>query len=108
MQQRSFIFVAALRGGPDLAGAVAVYAYDSSNEDQIADGVTVAGVDVGGLTPTRPAQMVSARAGRAARAAGGGLRHGAKRFTLSAEDAELKADVGGMVDAASSQSRDGN
>src|SRR6478609_9709874 len=31
-------------------GAVAAYAYDSSHKDKIADGVTVGGVDVGGMT----------------------------------------------------------
>ena len=32
-----------------IAGAAGVYAYDSAHKDQIADGVKVGGVDVGGL-----------------------------------------------------------
>ncbi len=32
-----------------IVGAVGAYAYDSSRKDKIADGVTIAGVDVGGL-----------------------------------------------------------
>ena len=48
MQQRSFILVAATIAA-FIVGAVAAYAYDSSRSDLIAKGVTVAGVDVGGL-----------------------------------------------------------
>ncbi len=33
-----------------LAGAVAVYAYDSSREDRIAEGVRAAGVDLDAIT----------------------------------------------------------
>ena len=33
-------------------GAVGAYAYDSSQKDKIADGVTIGGVDVGGMTAT--------------------------------------------------------
>ena len=49
MRQKSFILVAVLL--LVLAGgAVAAYAYDSSREDLIAEGVTVAGIDVGGMS----------------------------------------------------------
>jgi lipoprotein-anchoring transpeptidase ErfK/SrfK len=36
------------------------------------------------------------------------VRHGKRRFTLSAEDAEVRADVGGMVEEALRESREGN
>jgi lipoprotein-anchoring transpeptidase ErfK/SrfK len=88
-------------------GAVAAYAYDSSREDVIAEGVVVAGVDVGGMKVDEARRAVArsldeplgepisiARAGR--------------RFNMSAEDAGVHADVGGMVDEALEQSRDGN
>ena len=52
-EHRSFIVVAAFVAVL-IVGAVAAYAYDSSNEDKIANGVTVAGVDVGGLSAARP------------------------------------------------------
>jgi lipoprotein-anchoring transpeptidase ErfK/SrfK len=90
-----------------VGGAVAAYAYDSSREDVIAEGVTVAGVDVGGMKVDEARQAVArsleqplgepisvARAGR--------------RFNLSAEDAGVHADIGGMVDEALDASRDGN
>src|SRR5207244_8540707 len=48
MRQRSFaILVAAVAFL--LAGSVGVYAYDSSHENQIADGVKAGGVDMGGI-----------------------------------------------------------
>lgn len=48
MGQRSFILVAVLLLVM-VGGAMGVYAYDSSNDGQIAEGVTIAGVNVGGL-----------------------------------------------------------
>jgi lipoprotein-anchoring transpeptidase ErfK/SrfK len=90
-----------------VSGAVAAYAYDSSRDDLIAEGVVVAGVDVGGMRVDEARRAVArsleeplgqpisvARAGR--------------RFNLSAQDAGVRADVGGMVDEAHEQSRDGN
>ena len=47
MRHKSFILVAVLLLVL-VGGAVAAYAYDSSRDDVIAEGVTVAGVDVGG------------------------------------------------------------
>jgi lipoprotein-anchoring transpeptidase ErfK/SrfK len=89
------------------AGAVAAYAYDSSREDLIAEGVTVAGVDVGGMRVDEARRAVArsleeplSQPIRVARAG--------QRFRLSAEDAEVRADVAGMVDDALEESRDGN
>src|ERR671923_50613 len=48
MTQKSFILVAAAVAAMIL-GAVAAYAYDSSRDDLIADGITIAGTDVGGM-----------------------------------------------------------
>ena len=71
-----------------VGGAVAVYAYDSSNDDRIAKGVTVAGVDVGGLTPAEARAEVCARAQPRRSRSRSWSSHGGQRFTLSAEDAE--------------------
>jgi lipoprotein-anchoring transpeptidase ErfK/SrfK len=88
-------------------GAVAAYAYDSSREDLIAEGVTVAGVDVGGMrvdearrTVARSLEEPLSQPIRVARAG--------QRFRLSAEDAGMRAHVAGMVDDALEESRDGN
>jgi lipoprotein-anchoring transpeptidase ErfK/SrfK len=106
MQQRSFIFVAAFVAVL-IAGAVAVYAYDASNEDQIANGLTVAGVDVGGLSSAEARDVVSRELEddleRPVKVSGRG-----KSFTLTARQAKLRADVGGMVAQALARSRDGN
>jgi len=106
MGKKSFIFVAALLLVL-IAGAVSVYAYDSSNERRIAEGITVAGVPVGGL------ELDAARA-RVDREVAAPLErpvvvsHGQKRFTLLPQDAEIRTDVGGMVNEALEASRDGN
>jgi lipoprotein-anchoring transpeptidase ErfK/SrfK len=90
-----------------LLGAVAAYAYDSSNEDRIANGVTVAGLDVGGLSAgqaqIRVRRQVADRLEQPIT-----VTHGTKRFSLSAQDAGLRTDVGGMVNEALEASRKGN
>jgi lipoprotein-anchoring transpeptidase ErfK/SrfK len=106
MRQKSFILVAVLLLVL-VGGAVAAYAYDSSRDDVIAQGVTVAGVDVGGMG-----------VGEARRLIGRELReplerpiavvHAGKHFRLSAHDAGVQADVTGMVDEALAKSREGN
>ncbi len=90
-----------------LLGAVAAYAYDSSNEDRIANGVKVAGVDVGGLSPDE-AQMTVKRQVADRLEQPIIVTHGSQRFALSAKDAGLRTDVGGMVDEALEASRQGN
>jgi lipoprotein-anchoring transpeptidase ErfK/SrfK len=106
MRQKSFILVAVLLLVL-VGGAVAAYAYDSSRDDVIADGVTVAGVDVGGMQ-VGEARHVIARELREPLERPISVVHSGRRFSLSAEDAGVRADVTGMVDEALSQSRDGN
>ena len=89
-----------------LIGAVAAYAYDSSNDDRIAKGVRVAGVDVGGLDTAEARARVKRRVADPLMDPIA-VTHGDKRFTLSAADAGVRADVGGMVDEALEVSRDG-
>jgi len=106
MGRKSFIALAAIVVAL-VIGAVGAYAYDSSNDDRIANGVTVAGVDVGGLSSAEARARVKRRvADRLEQPVT--VTHGAKRFTLSAKDAGLHTDVGGMVDEALAKSRQGN
>jgi lipoprotein-anchoring transpeptidase ErfK/SrfK len=90
-----------------VGGAVGAYAYDSSREDRIAEGVTVAGVDVGGMQVDQARRAVARRLEEPLREPISVARAG-RRFNLSAEDAGVKADVAGMVDDALEESRDGN
>ena len=90
-----------------LVGAVAAVAYDSSNDDQIAKGVTIAGVDVGGLKAGEARVRIQRRVADPLKEPIT-VTHGSRRFSLASEDAGLHADVGGMVDEALKVSRDGD
>jgi lipoprotein-anchoring transpeptidase ErfK/SrfK len=106
MRHRWFILVAVLLLVL-IGGAVAAFAYDSSRDDLIAKGVTIAGVDVGGMN-TAEARRAVERQLKEPLEQPIRVRRGQTRFTLSAEDAGVKADVGGMVDEALEASRDGS
>jgi lipoprotein-anchoring transpeptidase ErfK/SrfK len=106
MRQKTFILVAVFLVLL-LAGAVAAYAYDTSRDDKIAKGVSIAGVDVGGMT-VADARRVIARELRAPLEKPISVVRAGQRFTLSAQDAGVHADVTGMVDEALDASRDGN
>jgi lipoprotein-anchoring transpeptidase ErfK/SrfK len=90
-----------------LAGAAAVYAYDDSHKRQIAEGVRVNGVDVGGMS-----------AGEARSALRAALlepldrpvvaRYEGRRFTLTPEQASIGVDIDGSVSRALIRSRQGN
>ncbi|MGH2979716.1 MAG: L,D-transpeptidase family protein [Solirubrobacterales bacterium] len=86
--------------------AVAAYGYDTSRDDLIAEGVHVAGVDVGGMRADPAAARLRALLGpaleRPVRVAVAG-----NRFKLTAKRSHLAADIDGMVDAALETSRDG-
>jgi lipoprotein-anchoring transpeptidase ErfK/SrfK len=106
MRQKSFILVAVLLLAL-VGGAVAAYAYDSSRDDVIAKGVTVAGVDVGGMQVAE-ARRTIARELRAPLERPIAVVHAGRHFSLSARDAGVRADVAGMVDEALTTSREGN
>jgi lipoprotein-anchoring transpeptidase ErfK/SrfK len=106
MRQRSFILVAAAVFAL-IAGAVAAYAYDSSREELIADGVTIASVDVGGLTADEARALIRREVARPLEQPVAAT-YRKRRFNLSARDAGLRADVGGMVDESLRESRDGS
>jgi lipoprotein-anchoring transpeptidase ErfK/SrfK len=106
MRHRWFIFVAVLLLAL-VGGSVAAYAYDSSREDLIAKGVTIAGVDVGGMTTGEARNVVQRELQKPLEQPISVVR-GETRFTLSAQDAGVRADVGGMVDEALGASRGGS
>lgn len=88
-----------------LGGAVA-YAYDSTQKDEIAEGIRVAGVDVGGLDEEEAAALVRKRLLAP-------LRH-SLRVSFDGESWELpgsklkvRADIDGAVEEALAESQDG-
>jgi hypothetical protein len=105
MRHKSFVLVTAAVAVL-IAGAIAIYAYDSSRDDLIAEGVTIAGADVGGLT-TAEARVLVRREVAKPLDQPVTVTRGRRRFTLTAQRAALRVDVGGMVDEALEQSRDG-
>ena len=105
MRHRWFILVAVLLLVL-VGGAVAAFAYDSSRDDLIAKGVTIAGVDVGGMRTAEATRIVQRELQKPLERPIV-VKRGETRFTLSAQDAGVKADIGGMVDEALEASRSG-
>src|SRR5689334_15501984 len=89
-----------------LLGVAAGYAYDSSERDKIADGVTVGGVDVGGMTEAEAKRAVS-------RQLLGPLKHSLRvgydgeRWTLPGERLKVHADLDAAIDEAVAESEEG-
>ena len=106
MRHRSFILLAALLGLL-IFGAVGVYAYDASRDDTIAEGVTIAGVDVGGMKVGRARQAVADEVATPLQQTVR-VRYRKRTFKLEPQQAGVKADVDGMVQEALDKSRDGN
>ena len=106
MLRKRASLIAVLSVASLIALTVAAYGYDTTRDDLIADGVTVAGVDVGGMRADDATEKLRAALGPALErpisvAAAG------RRLKLTAERAHLVADVDGMVDEALDVSRDG-
>jgi lipoprotein-anchoring transpeptidase ErfK/SrfK len=86
--------------------AAGAYAYDSSQKDQIADGVRIAGVEVGGLEEDEAVALVRHRLLAP-------LRHSLRvsydgeSWTLAGAKLRVRADVGDAVEEAIAESQDG-
>ncbi|MGI8750611.1 MAG: L,D-transpeptidase family protein [Thermoleophilaceae bacterium] len=106
MRKTSFILIAALLVLL-VGGAVGVVAYDSSRKDTIAQGVTVAGVDVGDMSSAQARSRITAGVAKPLERPVA-VTYGGRRYTVSAKEAGAHADVGRMVDEALARSRDGS
>jgi lipoprotein-anchoring transpeptidase ErfK/SrfK len=106
MRHRSFIFLAALLMLL-IFGSVAVYAVDAAQEDKIAEGVTIAGVDVGGMEQSEARRATAERVEEPLQKTVK-IEYGGRSFKLTAEQANARADVEAMVDEALEASRNGN
>ena len=107
MRSRSILFVVVLV--LVLVGSLAgvVYAYDQAHRDQIAKGVSVGGVDVGGLTGAEARsrlqrELVDPLERPIV------VRHGKRRWRLGAAEARIAANLDATIEQALSRSRDGN
>jgi lipoprotein-anchoring transpeptidase ErfK/SrfK len=104
---RRLVTVVLLAVGVLLIGTGSLYAFDRSVKTKIADGVTVNGVDVGGLTPQRArAKLSSALLEPLDRPVS--VRYQGRRFTLTPAEAQIAIDIDGSVDRALAASRAGN
>jgi lipoprotein-anchoring transpeptidase ErfK/SrfK len=106
VRHRSFIAVAVALGVL-FAAAVAAVVLDSQAKATVADGVSVSGVPVGGLTPAQ-ARAKLRRELLEPLGAPVVVHHGTKTWRLSAEKARISANIGAMVDAAMARSRRGS
>jgi lipoprotein-anchoring transpeptidase ErfK/SrfK len=89
-----------------LLGAVGAYAWDSSKSDQIAEGVTIGGVDVGGMTGDEARQAVEAELvdplDKKVTVTYDGVE-----YRLSSEKLQVDSDVDGMIEQALEESQEG-
>jgi lipoprotein-anchoring transpeptidase ErfK/SrfK len=104
--RRTFTLLAALLAVL-LVGGVGMYLYDASRKDVIAKGVSVNGVDLGGLSTER-ARAKLQRSVMGSMQAPIVVEAGRKTFRLSARRARVTVNVDAMVNEALSRSRDGN
>jgi lipoprotein-anchoring transpeptidase ErfK/SrfK len=90
-----------------VAGTGAVYAFDRSHRDRIAQGIQVNGVALGGMTPAQAQRALRARLlaplDRPVR-----VRYEGERFKLTPRDAAIGLDVAGSVRKALARSRQGD
>jgi lipoprotein-anchoring transpeptidase ErfK/SrfK len=85
----------------------AVYAYDASHEETIAEGVRVAGIDVGGLTAAQAHARLRSDILLPLRRPIV-VRRGERTWTLGWREARIAADLDSTVDQAVAASRSGN
>jgi lipoprotein-anchoring transpeptidase ErfK/SrfK len=87
--------------------AIGTYVYDHGREDTIAKGVTIGGVDVGGMkraaAEAKLRREILAPLNQAVT-----VDHGSKRWTLTAREAKVATNLTATVDEALIRSREGN
>jgi hypothetical protein len=106
MHRRSLALIAILVVAL-LAGAGGVYAYDQGKDGQIAEGIKVNGVDVGGLSASQARTKLRAALldplNRPVTA-----RFEGKRYKLTPQQAQIGVDIDGSVQRALTRSREGD
>ena len=89
-----------------LGGAVGAYAWDASRSDEIAEGISIGGVDVGGMTEAEAeravANVVVEPLDKPIT-----VTHADEKYVLSAERLAIRADVSASVESALTASQEG-
>jgi lipoprotein-anchoring transpeptidase ErfK/SrfK len=106
VRTRSFIIVAAFLAVLVVSGG-ALYVYDHARAHEIAPGVKVGGVALGGLTPDQARARLEREILQPLEQPVI-VHHAAKTWKLGPREARLRADLGAMVDEALARSRTGN
>src|SRR5947209_16995916 len=101
------LVLAGAAGGAILLLALAAYIYDHSRRDVIANGVRIAGIDVGGLHEAAARAKVQHKLSAELRRPIT-VHSGSRSWRLYAHEAQLKVDVPAMVSEAVSASREGS
>ena len=89
------------------AGAAALQRYDASRDDVIAEGIVVAGIDVGGMTAREARRVLERRLDRRLQRPIQ-LEYGERRFVLDPGLVHVRANPAEVVRTALAESRDGN
>jgi lipoprotein-anchoring transpeptidase ErfK/SrfK len=106
MRTRTFIVIG-LALAILLGGAGAIYAYDSSRGDTIAEGVTVGGLDIGGLSAAEARRRLEAQYLAALRRPVV-IHHDRSTWRLGPREARIKANIDEVLGQALSRSSEGN
>jgi lipoprotein-anchoring transpeptidase ErfK/SrfK len=106
LRSRPFIAVAALVAALLILGAATVV-YDHGREDTIAQGVTVGGVDIGGLKRDEAAAKLRTHILQPL-SRPVVVDHGSRRWKLTAREARVTTNLDATIDEALTRSRQGN
>ena len=106
MRTRSFAIIAVCLAVL-LLGSAGVYAYDHARRDRIAQGVTVSGIDIGGMSPAS-AKLKLQRELLAPLQRTVKVRYGRKDYRVTARGAKITANIDATIDAAVERSRSGS
>ncbi len=90
-----------------IGGSVAAYAYDGSQKEEIAQGVTISGVDVSGMTSEEAKRAVAAKV-LAPQRKPVTVTFEKKEFVLPAKELKIRADIAKSVNRALEESRSGS
>ena len=89
------------------AGVAAAWRYDAGRDDRLAEGISIAGVDVGGMRAAEARRVLSARV-EAPLAQPIAVRFRGGQFVFEPESADVQTNIDALVDRALARSRSGN